>query len=75
MYNRNTVQGYLIKRIDNRKLFHGSNFHKRFFELSFERSLIIIKKSGDDRQAHKTIPITTLEKCIVAKEDEFITTE
>ena len=35
MYDKFTVKGYLIKRIDNRKMFHTSNFHKRHFELNF----------------------------------------
>ena len=75
MYNRETVKGYLIKRIENRKLFHGSNFHKRFFELSFDRSLIIVKKQNGQDTEHKKIQISTLKRCIVTKQDEFITDE
>ena len=75
MYNKDTVRGHLIKRIENRKLFHGSNFHKRFFVLAFKQALIIIKKKDDDDPAHKKIPIQNLKRCIVSKQDEYITDE
>ena len=75
MYNKDTVKGQLIKRIENRKLFHGSNFHKRYFVLAFKQALIIIKKKDDDDPAHKKIPIQNLRRCIVSKQDEYITDE
>ena len=53
MYSANTVKGYLIKRIENRKLFHTSNFHKRHFELHFDKKLIIIRKKENDDKIHK----------------------
>ena len=47
-YTRDDVQGYLIKRIDNRKIYHTSNFHKRYFILDFDRGQIDVKKSNKE---------------------------
>ena len=34
-----------MKRIDERKLYHRSNFHKRWFSIDFSRAVIDVKVS------------------------------
>ena len=60
--NENTCKGFLMKRIDQRKLYHRSNFHKRFFDLRFSQAMILIKV-GDVADAHKKIPIESIRAC------------
>ena len=42
-FNHGNFRGHLMKRIENRKLYHKSNFHKRFFDLKYEREIILIR--------------------------------
>ena len=69
-YNGSVVKGYLFKKIDKRGMFHTSNFHKRHFELNFQKAMIIVKKSEKDLQTHKKIPINSIRNVIMDQEDE-----
>ena len=47
IFQKDKVCGYLMKRIDERKLYHRSNFHKRFFNLAFGRAMIEVRDGAN----------------------------
>ena len=59
-----------MKRIENRKIYHNSNFHKRFFDIKFERELILIRCNADDDDVHKKIMLKSIVGCNVHNEGE-----
>ena len=50
-------------------MFHTSNFHKRHFELNFQRALIIVRKKESDDSVHKKYAISIIKKCTVNVEE------
>ena len=53
LFSKNKVCGYLMKRIDERKLYHRSNFHKRWFNIAFGRAVIEVKDGASNEFIHK----------------------
>ena len=50
------MRGVLIKKIEERKLYHMSNFHKRHFIMDWAKCVMLIKVfGGEDDRAHKVI--------------------
>ena len=47
-FNEAEVKGYLMKRIENRKLFHTSNFHRRHYQIDFKEAAILVRKVHPD---------------------------
>ena len=61
-----------MKRIEERKLYHMSNFHKRHFEMVWNRAIIIVKKfGGKDDPVHKKIPINSIRN-VKIKDQEVV---
>ena len=54
-----------MKRIENRKIYHNSNFHKRHFDINYERELILIRNNVDDIDVNKKIPLNSIVRCTV----------
>ena len=44
-----------MKRIENRKLYQISNFYKRYFDIKFDRGIILIKQNVFDDSIHNKI--------------------
>lgn len=57
-----------MKRIDNKKIYHGSNFHKRYFILDFEKGTMIVKISNKETQIHRIYDLSTIKTCTIATE-------
>ena len=68
--NYDTFRGYLMKRIDKREWYHTSNFHKRHFDVNFDRSIIVVKKLATDDTIHKRISLNTIRSCTIKVEVE-----
>ena len=54
-----------MKRIENRKIYHAGNFHKRHFDFKFDRDIILLKKNASDDSVHKKIGTNTIRSCTV----------
>ena len=67
-FTRDDVQGFLMKRVDNKKIFHQSNFNKRYFILDFEKGKIIVKKGQKETQIHRTYDLSSIKTCTIATE-------
>ena len=63
-----------MKRIDQQKFYHGSNFHKRFFDLQFSKSMIFIRVN-DATDAHKKIPIESIRACTIQNQEDKVISE
>ena len=57
-----------MKRIENRKIYHTSNFHKRYFDFRFDQGLIFVKKSASDDSIHKEIATCSIRSCVINNE-------
>ena len=44
------IEGYLIKDIENRKLYHNEQFHIRFFRIVFNTGKLVIKQDRRDKK-------------------------
>ena len=64
-----------MKRIENRKLYHGSNFHKRHFDINFKRRIILIRQNANDTEVHKKIPLQNIIRCQAKDRDEIYNQE
>ena len=71
----NVCKGYLMKRIEQRKIYHRSNFHKRYFEFQFSRSIILVKQLAGDANDYKRIPIESIRACSVQNQEEQVASE
>ena len=44
------IEGYLLKAIENRKVYHSEQFHIRFFRLVFNTGKFVIKQDRRDKK-------------------------
>ena len=61
-----------MKRIEQRKIYHMSNYHKRHFDFQFHRSIILVKKHRSDDAVHKKIAMNSIRSVTIKNEDEQI---
>ena len=52
-----------------------SNFHKRHFDLKFDRAIILVRKSVNDDAIHKKIPVNSIRSCTIKNENEHVLDE
>ena len=65
------MKGTLIKKIEVRKLYHMSNYHKRHFFMDWKKGQMLVKKfTGEDDTAHKTIMIDAIRSVKVIDDEE-----
>ena len=63
-----------MKRIENRKLFHKSNFHRRHYQIDFKNQVIMVRKVHADDWSYKTINLTDVIGVTVSQKDELNST-
>ena len=65
------MRGILIKKIEERKLYHISNYHKRHFIMDWPKCCMLIKVfGGEDDRAHKTIQLESIRSVKAIDEAE-----
>jgi hypothetical protein len=46
-FSNSEVNGYLMKRIEQAKFYHNTNWHEKFFDLRFDQSSMLISSKSD----------------------------
>ena len=63
-----------MKKIENRKLFHKSNYHRRHYEIDFKGAAILVRKVHPTDWQFKSIPLSEVKGVTVTQEDELNST-
>lgn len=59
-FNCNQLEGCVMKKITNKKVYHSKPFHKKYFQIIFSSGNIAIFNKKEDAQPSRVIPIHSL---------------
>ena len=63
-----------MKKIENRKLFHKSNYHRRHYEIDFQGAAILVRKVHADDWQFKRLPLSEVKGVTITQQDELNST-
>jgi len=63
--NCNQIEGYLLKMISNKKVYHTKPFHKKYFQIVYETGSIKIFNTKEEKTPTRVIPLQSLHSVTV----------
>ena len=67
-----SIQGQVMKRIEDSSIWHRSDFHTRFFKVEFGRPFCYFYQKESDNEWHKSHKQSDIRSCAVLTEEEII---